>query len=39
MILKKLHELGSFHRDFHSGNILQVYSSTKNTNSKWTKIK
>ena len=24
--LKKLHELGYFHKDFHSGNILQVKS-------------
>ena len=26
--LKNLHELGYFHKDFHSGNILQVYYNT-----------
>ena len=36
--LKNLHELGYFHKDFHSGNILQIsemvgITSTNSTNS------
>ena len=32
--LRKLHKLGYFHKDFHSGNILQIYYS-ENLNSNY----
>src|SRR6266487_2701163 len=31
--LRKLHELGYFHKDFHSGNILQIRFNTESNES------